>query len=130
MGQLFAWDDKYDVGVDRMNDEHKQIIALMNQLYQESHEGAPSSILLRTLNALASCAAAHFADEEAYMRSVNFPEFAKHKHIHEALLTRVRDYIAEFQAGGDRISREFFSFLKLWLSSHMLHVDTKYGQCV
>lgn len=129
MSQLFAWDDKYDVGVDRMNDEHKQIIALMNQVYDQNGAGAPKSVLLRTLKALGRCAADHFADEEAHMQRVGFPEFTKHKHIHESLLQRVRDYVAEFEAGGDRVSQEFFSFLKLWLSSHILHVDTKYGQC-
>ena len=76
---FFAWGPKYDVGVPPMNDEHKVLIALMNRLWEQNKEGAPQHVLIDTLAKLHGYTEKHFADEEAYMESVSYPDIELHR---------------------------------------------------
>ena len=76
---------------------------------------------------LAEATVAHFADEEAYMASVAFPDLKSHKLIHQKLLTDFTAHKARFDAGHGELEKGFFDFLSLWLRSHICHVDAKYN---
>jgi len=68
----------------------------------------------------------HFADEEAFMEKVGYPELRVHTGVHKSLLARVTEYNNEFQKTG-KLSDAFFMFLKTWLKAHICGVDAKYG---
>ena len=124
---IFEWDQaKFTVSVTAMDDEHKKLIALMNALYDVNQKGGDKAALKGPLKALVDYTVKHFADEEAYMASVNFPDLKLHQGIHKSLLDRVGQFAQEFEAEG-KFSEDFFSFLKVWLTAHIQGVDRKYG---
>ncbi len=126
---VFDWDPvKFDVGVEKMNAEHKVLVDLMNAIHSRNAAGASKSELQALIQKLAAATQRHFTAEEAYMQSLSFPGFRSHKLIHEKLLRDFGDHVAKFAAGDGRIERGFFDFLSLWLRSHICHLDTQYGR--
>lgn len=124
---FFEWNAKYDVHVNAMNDQHKQIIAKMNDLFDANKAKAPKEVLERLIDALAAITVAHFKEEEAHMASIGFPTLEAHKAIHQQLLNDFGKHREAFTKGTGTVSEDFFNFLKLWLSAHMQHIDAKYG---
>lgn len=126
---VFDWDPvKFDVGVAKMNAEHKVLVDLMNTIHARNAAGAPKAELEGLLQRLGEATTRHFKSEEAHMQSQAFPSFGSHKLIHEKLLRDFGGHVAKFQAGNGQIDRGFFDFLSLWLRSHICHLDTQYGR--
>ena len=125
----FQWEDKYDLGVDKMNDEHQVLIDLMNKLYEENDKKSDKFVINQCINKLADWTKVHFAHEEAYMEEIGFPGIKQHKLIHQNLLSELDKYATEYHKGTEnQISPKFFSFLKLWLQAHIIGIDMKYGE--
>lgn len=125
---VLAWDPiKFDVGVAKMNAEHQVLVALMNGIHDRATAGAGKAELEGLFQKLAQATVSHFADEEAYMQSIGFPELKTHKAIHARLLADFTAHKAKFDAGDGKVDKAFFDFLSLWLRSHICHLDTRYS---
>lgn len=125
----FDWDKKYEIGVGRMDLQHQGLIRLMNQLHMESKSGARKSQLLATLTELTRLTEKHFAEEEQYMRSISYSGLKSHSMIHTQLISSLKDHATNFSAAAvQNIPDSMFTFLKLWLSSHILGIDTQYAK--
>lgn len=125
---FFEWDKSLDVGVDEMNHQHQTLIGLMEALYQKNAQGATKQDLIETTEHLVDFVIKHFKDEENYMALINFPGLEAHRKLHGNLLTDLTKFVNDFKGGThDKISNEFVTFLKFWLSTHIRGIDTKYG---
>jgi hemerythrin len=129
MAQLFQWDQsKLSINVKEMDDEHKELVRLMNILFDQNDKKASKAELSKSLKALFAYTVKHFADEEKYFSTLNYAKAAVHKRIHQDLLARLTKFAEEFEKGSsEQISNEFFSFLKVWLTGHIMGVDKEYG---
>lgn len=127
MSDYFEWNaDALSVDVDEMDRQHQRLIALMNQLHEEHGAGADKATLGKTLEALGAYTVQHFAEEEQYMESIQYPALGSHKLIHADLLEKFGEHRAAFEASGE-MGEEFFLFLKRWLKAHICGIDRKYG---
>ena len=126
----FAWDPDLDVGVEAMNDQHKELIAMMEGVYQKNISATDKKDILQSVAALMDFVVKHFHDEEMYMASIGFPGLKVHKKIHQNLLTDLNRLIDNYTSNDDEIhlSEEFMAFLNLWIITHIMAVDTKYGE--
>lgn len=125
---FLEWDSRLDVGVDLMNDQHKALIKLMNDLHTLDQNGTPKAKKLDVARELASLAAKHFRDEERYMESIRFEGLARHKQIHAKLEEKLQQYLDEFGCAGTDFNQDFFYFLRSWLRAHIAGIDVKYGK--
>lgn len=126
----FTWNEKLDIGVDHMNGEHKIILDTMNKLVEMTQAGKPTAEIRKVSDDLANYAIGHFAREEEYMKSVNYPGTKQHIDIHKKLLERFGKQKAEFDQDPQARPELFFKFLEVWLFSHIQGIDKDYGQHV
>ena len=124
---LMNWDSSLDVGVDKMNDEHQQILSLMNRIYDAREAGQTGPDIIALLERLGQVTIDHFRDEEAYMEKIGYPGITSHKLIHKDLLDKFTAFASEIKANGGEVPEKFLTFLKLWLSAHIRGIDMKYG---
>ena len=124
---LFEWSDDYAVGVQEIDEQHKELVRLLNSLHTAiiEHHGTEAS--RKILNDLAEYTRVHFTVEESLMRVSSYPEFENHKKIHEALIHQVRELQAKVESGSAKISFELLHFLKNWLMHHILESDKQFG---
>jgi hemerythrin-like metal-binding protein len=126
---LFAWDPtKLDVLVEDMNRQHRQIIDAMNRVGDLHDRKADKQAILAALGQLGRVTTEHFQSEEAHMQRIGFPSLAAHQLIHKKLLADYARHVQTYTTGNAPLPDAFFSFLKLWLSSHIQHIDRKYGE--
>lgn len=127
MSDYFEWDAAtYGLDVPAMDSEHKTLIRLMNTTHALHLAHAPVADLTKALQELAAYTQKHFADEEAYMARIEFPELRIHAGVHKQLLERLARFAADFQRTGT-LGDDFFAFLKMWLKAHICGVDAKYA---
>ena len=81
----FDWHDMYEIGIDFIDQEHKTIFFIMQDIRHavingnlEEGSKLSSSMIRETEN--------HFAHEEQFLEQVKFPGLNEHKKYHTALL--------------------------------------------
>lgn len=124
---LMEWSKDLTLEVQNMDDQHKVLLGLMNRLYEDHMNGANYFALKDTFEELAEMTTIHFKEEEEYMESIEFPGLATHKVIHQDLLKKFSMHQALFNEK-QALNEEFFVFLKFWLRSHIMGIDTKYAK--
>ncbi len=124
--ERIQWDDKYRIGVNDMDEEHIVLLDRINSLIDDMNQGTLVKIK-SSFVALEEYTIEHFTHEESYMRSIEYPAYESHKKVHENLLmalSKFKEDIEKNQLDGIKLS----SFLKNWLFTHIMGVDTKYAK--
>lgn len=128
MSEFFRWDPaKLSLQIPDMDDEHKVLIGMMNDLHTLNESGRPVAEQLSALDRLVRYTAKHFADEEAYMERIGFPSLRIHKGVHKQLLDRLGEFLSAARSS-QKLPEDLFVFFKMWLSAHICGIDTKYAQ--
>ena len=124
---LLTWQDRYSVGIKQIDDQHKQLINMINELNDAMIKGQGKDALMPVLTKLANYCVSHFAVEEKLFDTHGYPEADAHKDKHQKMTTKVKELIAEVQSSRITISIEVMNFLKNWLDKHIMETDKKYG---
>lgn len=125
---FFIWEAQYSVNVWEMDEQHKKLVNMLNDLFEAMLSGKGRETLGKVLSGLISYTRIHFAAEEELMKKHGFPEYPVHKKEHDALTQKVLDLDKRFRTSTVSITVETGNFLKDWLTNHILHSDRKYGQ--
>jgi hemerythrin len=123
-----TWDDSYSVGFQPIDDQHKQLVKMTNELFDACKQGvlAADMAFLQIIQKALGYAETHFADEEGYLREVNYPHLDEQEEQHEAFVAEVQKSIEEFEAGN--IEPIYLArFLKKWLLNHIAVFDKRYA---
>lgn len=81
------WHDCYEIGVGFIDEDHRQILALMQQM-RDAVTAGDCEHCLRLSNEILIQTATHFMHEETFLRKVNYPGLEEHIHYHVNLLVQ------------------------------------------
>lgn len=124
---LITWNDHYSVKVPEIDDQHKKLIALANQLYDAMRAGKGRDVLGPVLTELVDYTVYHFESEERLLRQHGYPEHDEHKEQHDSLAERARRFRDDFRQGQESRVMDVMLFLSNWLNVHILEVDKRYA---
>ena len=125
---LFEWNDKFSVLAKRYDEQHKNLIKILNDLYDAMKVGKSSVILEEIFNSLLDYTKYHFNDEEEMMKKFLYDDYLIHKKEHDLLAEKVIEFKKKFDNKEILISIELLNFLKDWLTNHIMKTDRKYGE--
>lgn len=121
----FDWSDELSVGIQEIDEQHKRLVDLVNQLNVAFVTGADSKVVSEALDRLIQYTQIHFTVEESLMRILGYPDYETHKKHHDALVHQVLGFKLQFADG--KLSRlELMEFLHKWLTMHIMKEDTLY----
>ncbi len=123
---LFEWEDIYSVNVQIVDEQHKHLIELINDLYRALLSDNPGDTLEDILDRMLLYATYHFQDEEALLAKYNYPRLESHKLKHEAYVEKTLEYLEKFRAGELKPSVEIARYLKKWLKDHIMGSDKEF----
>lgn len=123
---LIEWEPVLSVNVKSIDDQHKKLISMVNQLHDAMKSGKAKEIMGGILSELIDYTDKHFKHEEAYFEKHNYPGFLRHKKEHDDLRKTATDLKKKFDSGETLITVEVLYFLKDWLSKHILGSDKEY----
>jgi len=98
---LIAWRKDFETGIAEVDHEHKELVALINNLADDVFAGAGKERVQAFLGEVFARIAAHFALEESVMRKHGYDEYEAHKAEHEILLDDIRDIMDEAETETD-----------------------------
>ena len=124
---LMSWVDTYSVGVAEIDQQHKKLIDLINQLDAAMGKGQGKQAVGKILGDLISYCSSHFATEEKFFDQYGYPDADAHKAKHQKMTEKVLSLQQDFQQGKITISHDVMGFLQKWLDKHILSTDKKYG---
>ncbi|WFS61065.1 bacteriohemerythrin [Pseudodesulfovibrio thermohalotolerans] len=123
---LIVWDDSIATGIDLIDDQHKELVKLINRLNSAMLQGKGKAVIGETLEELRRYTTFHFNQEETLFEKYGYSETDEHKSVHRELLGQVSEFIDKFESGQTAMSRDLFYFLKDWLVNHIQGVDKRY----
>ncbi|MFW3145462.1 MAG: bacteriohemerythrin [Thermoplasmatota archaeon] len=124
---LFKWEDRYLVGINQVDEQHKRLVHLINDLHEAMLEGRGKAETHKVLLKLIDYSMYHFTTEEKLMEKHGYDELVRHQTQHLSFVDKVKDLSRRHDEGEYMISIETNEFLKEWLSSHILVSDKRLG---
>jgi hemerythrin len=124
---IMTWTRELSVGVTALDDDHKKLVGMLNQLHDGMTAGHGRATLGKIFDGLVDYTKTHFAREEQTLGEAEYPEVDAHKKQHDDLTMRVMDLQTRYQKGELALTREVLNFLKDWLTYHIKGHDQKYG---
>ena len=94
---LIQWKDLYRTGVDEVDYEHQELIALINQLHSRLSDADAPLTVPAFFGDLNQAITAHFALEERHMRDAGYDQLTEHKNEHERLLDEIRNIMEAYE---------------------------------
>lgn len=121
------WTDVLDIGLPEIDGQHKHLIDLSNGLIQAMVSGMGLDVLDGLLKDLRDYTQTHFADEEAYMESINYPKLPEQKKMHAQLIREVEDFSERFHGNQAVSPNEVLDFMNGWIIKHIVEMDSQIG---
>jgi len=122
------WNDEYSVGVEALDEQHRQIIKAINDLIDKPR------ILLRfqnvssALTELTNYVSEHFLLEERLLQENGYPDLLEHSRKHTLYSNRIAELCSDSLHGKSEVPAELLVFLTDWWNSHILHEDMEYKE--
>jgi hemerythrin-like metal-binding protein len=124
---LMSWNPSMSVGVHVLDEDHKKLIAMINELHASMLQGHSNDVIGGVLRKLANYTVEHFQREEKMFAETHYAGAAAHKREHEKLKGQVMAEIQKFQSGTQGLGMETLSFLRDWLKHHIQESDKSYS---
>lgn len=123
---ILHWNDSLLVGIGKIDEQHKQLVNYINDLYRSMKGGESRQVTGKILGSLIEYTATHFQTEEELFDTYGYPETDQHKEIHKKLVEKVIDFQRQFEAGASELEMPLMEFLKDWLVNHIMQTDKRY----
>jgi hemerythrin len=125
---LMSWNANMSVGVPSVDEQHKKLVDMLNELYDGIQTKQTRETLGKVLDGLISYTVSHFRHEEQFFARTNYPDAPAHIKEHRDLTRQVLDVQKRHKAGETgTLSMEVMNFLKRWLIDHIQGSDKKYS---
>ena len=125
--KFIEWSDENNCNVKVIDDQHKELVELLNELYQhlgDSYNWRVESLVKRLIEHLRE----HFDTEEDLMKSNQYQSYISHKLEHDRHFKKVLDYQTALKEENEVISLEFLNSMKTWFYNHLDFNDRKLGK--
>ena len=126
---IVQWDDAYSVGVKLIDDQHRGLIDLTNELARgcEKSDEEAELYFMQAIQGAVRYVKIHFTTEEIILEKLSFPEFVIHKKEHEDFVAEVLRDLREFEGGKKFVPKAFVDYLQNWVLTHIAQSDRKFG---
>ncbi|MDU2064731.1 MAG: bacteriohemerythrin [Sporomusaceae bacterium] len=123
---LIEWNSNFSVYVPEIDEEHKNLIEMINSLRTSIKSGNGKDTMQVLLNELNAYTLQHINHEEALMMKFNYPQYPEHKNIHNAFIKSVKD-LYDLHTQDLLKVNQFLNFLQEWLINHIWNTDMHYS---
>ena len=121
------WNERYNIGVEVIDKAHRKLFSIVRKMVMLNNDEKDREWICREgIKYFKNYVLKHFAEEEAYMRSVNYSGYAAHKCVHDDMKNETLPALEKEMDESDYSSESIQHFLGIctgWLSHHILLED-------
>jgi hemerythrin len=121
----YQFSDELMLGVDQIDEQHRRIFQVTNQMLQARDRGQGEKRLFALLAFLNQYLRDHFTQEENYMIHYGYDRYQDHVAQHQAFAEKFAEFQESFQIEGPslRLVVQLTRFLVDWLNQHIRNTD-------
>ena len=125
-----AWTPDLAVGVELIDEQHKQLIDKMNELDRAVRQTRGVPKIIKMLDFLIEYTDFHFGTEEKNMVRLNYPQLEYHKGQHGEFVNTLKNLEMDFEEEGatQDLAESINTFMFNWLVKHIKTVDVQFGK--
>jgi hemerythrin len=126
---LIYWQDDYRIGINHIDDQHKKLFLIAEELYSLFNEDKvlnKTDKMIVILSELKDYTIYHFNFEESYMKEINYEDYNSHKLAHTQFIDKVNS--VKLNEIGENLNEHILGLLEYmikWLYLHILNIDQK-----
>ena len=127
MNILIQWKPEYELGIKEVDQQHKKLVDMINQVYDSYVLGAADLTHTQVLSDMKDYAFVHFKAEEHYFAKYQYKHTSLHLAEHNSFLMKIEEYQNTRSLTQER-KQEMIDYLRHWLVNHILQMDRKYAE--
>ncbi|MCM1025057.1 MAG: hemerythrin domain-containing protein [Roseburia sp.] len=121
------WNDRFNIGVESIDNAHRRLFSIVSKLISLNEDPAKQQHACREgIKYFKNYTLKHFADEEAYMQSIGYSNYAIHKRLHDTLrdvtLPALEAEMEEHNYSVESV-QHFLGICVGWLNGHVMIED-------
>ena len=126
------WTDELATGNEKIDEQHKKILNITNVFIDTCLKGEGKKVLGEMLDFLIDYTVEHFTYEEKLMTEYNYPEYKKHKKLHDNFKITVIELKKQFDESGasDELNKNLSITVIKWLIGHIKFEDFKIARYI
>jgi hemerythrin len=117
----YQWDSSLETGYEKVDNQHKQLVAALNALIEASAAGKSQEEIFKTLDFLTAYTIKHFADEEKLQTDYDYPDYLVHKRYHDEFKITVGEMTRQIRKEGptEALIGQVTLAIGNWLLNHI-----------
>lgn len=119
------WDDSLSVGIDAIDEQHRYLLDLINDLYNVVSQKTGTREVARLIKSTDAYAKVHFRAEELMMQHYGYSDIHNQEQQHHAFEAKIREFYEELHDNPLVAQFDVLSYLRDWLIHHIRVEDTK-----
>ena len=126
------WNEELAVGIQEIDEQHRQIIRLFNEAIGLCYTGADRAAADSALDNLGAYIIEHFCVEERMLRAAGDPGYEDHKKKHDDFVIRFQALRGRFDEEGPSptVALTLTTTLASWLLDHFKTTDRGLVNCL
>jgi len=120
-----SWEENLSVGIDVIDEHHRYLFDLINDLYTVVVEKRGAREVARLIKSLDMYAKIHFRAEEQMMARYGFAGIDRQFHQHHAFEDKIGEFYEELHANPMVAQFDVLSYLRNWLVNHIRVEDAQ-----
>ena len=124
---FLEWKNEYNVGIDSIDQQHRRLVSLINQLQTAVNYSTGEEFEREALDQLVDYTKTHFTYEEGLMEQNDYPDFESHRAQHKHMIQKVEAVLAEYEKDKDTAMNNALNYLSEWLINHINGTDKEYS---
>ncbi len=123
-----VWREAMNIGDEEIDNDHKDLIALADQLVAVAKKKVERDSVEHTLFEFVKLTKHHFHREEKIQKEINYPYQVQHLRSHQAAIKRLSSWLEKYEKcttddERDAIVIECIAYTNEWLMDHILEQD-------
>ncbi len=125
-GVDIEWRAEWESGNSLIDEEHRQLVDLSNNLLDVSLSNKTTQQMLEAVDTLIAHVAKHFSDEEAVLKTLGYPGLEAHALLHKELVAAALSLRMAVEAGTHNSGVLFNFLVDKVVIGHMIHADAQF----
>ena len=131
--RYLSWNDSYSVGIESIDNDHKKLILLINNLQTSIDYKTDNEFEKQTLDEVVDYTKYHFTREEDLMEKNGYSDFVAHKAQHQKMIDKVTELVQAYEKDESKgikagAIESLLMYLKSWLINHINGTDQEYSE--
>ncbi len=127
--QLYQWDSSLECKHELIDKQHKQLVAMLNEMWDAYHNGTGAEKLEQSLDFLVGYVVKHFTDEEKLQIAYKYPDYIQHRQIHNDFKQAVKELRKRLNDEGvsEELVDEVCVAMGTWFVTHIQGDDFRFA---